>query len=582
MRTLARWLLILLAVIGIVATAAVIAVVFLVKHAEPNKVAVHTGDYLVVDFDRGIANQAPRDAIEAVSQGKAYLFSDLVTALRRGAADPKIAGLAAHLGSGKISAASAMELAEAVADFQKVGKKTFLFSESLDSGPSAVALATAFQQVWMQPSGLVGLRGVAIESPFLRQGLAEWGIRAEIIQRYEYKSAMDFLSRDEMSPPVRENLQRLIDDVSASLTDRIAVQRGLDPSAVRALAQRGPLLAKEAIDAKLLDRLAYGAEFQAALASAFPGKPIQADAYTATAEPTNTDIKIALVQAAGQIVPGDAEFEPLQEDAMMGARTVAQAIRDAAKTEGVRAIILRLDTPGGDYAASDTIREAIVAARHANVPVIVSMGDMAASGGYFIASAAETVIAGDATITGSIGVIAGKIVLEDAWNKLGVRWATLKTGDTAAMWSPNHGFTPTERARLDAIIDAAYADFTGKVGTDRKLSAEAVDKVARGRVWSGKTAKQLGLVDDTGGLLKALAYAKRSAGIPAERIPTVINFPRQKSITETLMDYMGGDGNREIAQMTARPLPEPLGTIARWMRLDLEHGAAIMPPLVLR
>lgn len=582
MRTLARWLLILLAVIGIVATAAVIGVVFLVKHAEPSKVAVNTGDYLVVDFDRGISSQPPRDAVEALSQGKAYVFSDLVTALRRGAADPRIAGLAAHLGNAQISAATAMELAEAVADFQKVGKKTFLFSESLDSGPGAVVLATAFQQVWMQPSGLVGLRGVAIESPFLRQGLAEWGIRAEIIQRHEYKSAMDFLSRDDMSPPVRENLQRLIDDVSASLAERIATQRGLDPSAVRALSQTGPLLAREAMDAKLLDRLGYGAEFQAALAQAFPGKQIQADAYSATDETTNVDTKIALVQASGQIVAGDAAFEPLSEDAMIGARTVAQAIRDAAKTDGVRAIILRLDTPGGDYAASDTIREAVVAARKANVPVIVSMGDVAASGGYFIASAAETVIAGDATITGSIGVIAGKIVLEEAWNKLGVRWETLKTGDTAAMWSPNHGFTPTERARINAIIDAAYADFAGKVGADRKLSPEAVDKIARGRVWSGKAAKQLGLVDDTGGLLKALAYAKRSAGIPADRIPSVITFPRQRSLTETLMDYLGGENNHEIAQMTARPLPEPLGTVARWMRLDLEHGAAIMPPMAVR
>ena len=462
MRTLARWLLILLAVIGIVATAAVIGAVYLVKHAEPDKVAVHTGDYLIADFDRGISNQAPRDAIEAFSQGKAYIFSDLIAALRRGAADPKIAGFAAHIGNAKISAAAAMELAEAVADFQKVGKKTFLFSESLDSGPSAVTLATAFQQVWMQPSGLVGLRGVAIESPFLRQGLADWGIHAEIVQRYEYKSAMDFLTRDEMSAPVRENLQRLIDDVSTSLADRIAVQRGLDPSAVRALSQRGPLLAREALEAKLLDRLGYGAEFQAALAEAFPGKPVQADAYAATSEPTNTDIKIALIQASGQIVPGEAEFEPLREDAMMGARTTAQAIRDAAHTEGVRAIILRLDTPGGDYAASDTIREAIVAARHANVPVIVSMGDMAASGGYFIASAAETVIANDVTITGSIGVIAGKIVLEEAWNKLGVHWTTLKTGDTAAMWSPNHGFTPAVRsgfAYAPAGPAAPYNDY---------------------------------------------------------------------------------------------------------------------------
>ncbi|SBV99445.1 Periplasmic serine protease [uncultured Alphaproteobacteria bacterium] len=581
MRTLARWLVGLLAMIGVLAAAAVVAVVYLIKHAEPEKVAVRNGDYLVVDFDRGVSGQPPRDAIEALGRGDEYVFSDLVAALRRAAADPKISGLAAHLGGTPIPAATALELADAVSDFKKVGKKTFLFSESLDGGPGAVALAAAFQETWVQPSGLVGLRGLAIESPFLRQGLAEWGIRADVLQRYEYKSAFDSFTRDEMSPPVRENLQHLIDDVAASLNAAIARERGLDISAVAALAQRGPLLAPDALQAKLVDRLGYGAEFQAELKAAFPGAPVQADAYAATREAPDTDIKIALIQASGQIVPGETEFGPLGGEAMIGAQTVAHAIRDAARTKGVRAIILRLDTPGGDYAASDTIRQAILAARHDNVPVVVSMGNVAASGGYFIASAAETVIAGEATITGSIGVIAGKVVLDEAWNKLGVRWATLKTGETATMFSPNHPFTPLERARMEAIVDAAYADFTQKVGEARKLDAEAVDRVARGRVWSGKAAKAVGLVDDTGGLLKALAYAKRSAGIPAERIPTLVDFPRARSLTETLSDLMNGE-HGEIAKITAAPLPEPLATLSAWSKLNLEKGAALMPPMVMR
>lgn len=581
MRTLARWLIGLLAMIGVLAAAAVIAVVYLVKHAEPEKVAVRTGDYLVVDFDRGVSGQPPRDALEALGQGREYVFSDLVAALRRGAADPKVAGLAAHLGTAQIPAATAMELADAVADFKKVGKKTFLFSESLDGGPGAVALAAAFQETWLQPSGLVGLRGLAVESPFLRQGLAEWGIRAEVLQRHEYKSAFDSFTRDEMSPPVRENLQRLIDDVAASLNAAIARERNLDISAVAALAQRGPLLAADALQAKLVDRLGYGAEFQAALKAAFPGKAVQADAYASTRETPDTDVQIALIQASGQIVPGETEFGPLGGSTMLGAQTVAHAIRDAARTKGVRAIILRLDTPGGDYAASDTIRQAILAARHDNVPVIVSMGNVAASGGYFIASAAETVIAGEATITGSIGVIAGKVVLEDAWNKLGVHWQTLRTGETAAMFSPNHPFTPAERARMEAIVDAAYADFTQKVGEARKLDADAVDRAARGRVWSGRSAKAIGLIDDTGGLMKALAYAKRSAGIPAERIPTLVDFPRTRSLTETLSEMLNGDRG-EIAQITAGPLPEPLATLKAWSKLDLEKGAAILPPMVLR
>ncbi len=583
MRTVVRWLVILLALIG--ATASVVAVVAIlaVRSAEPSRVTVHKGDYLLIDFDRGIAQHPPLDAFAALSQGRAYVLSDLVTALRRGAADPKVAGVAAHLGSAQMSPATAQELAEAIADFKKVGKKTLLYSESLDGGTGAVALATAFQEVWLQPSGVVGLRGLAVESPFLRKGLADYGIHAEIVQRYEYKSAMDFLTRDEMSPPVRENLQGLIDDIAASLNQTIARARGIDVATVRDLARLGPLLATEAKASKLVDRLGYRGAFQETVASAFPGKGIAAEAYAATIETPNTPTKIALVQAVGQIVAGETDDCPMSDHATVGAVTVARALREAARTKGVRATILRLNSPGGDYAASDTIRQAVGAARQSGVPVIVSMGDVAASGGYFIASAAETIIAEDTTITGSIGVIAGKIVLEDAWAKLGVRWHTLKTGETAAMWSPNRGFSAAQRSRLEAIVDAAYADFSAKVGTARKLSPEAVDKVARGRVFSGRVAKELGLVDDTGGLIKAIAYAKRAAGVPADQIAAIVAFPKPKTMSETLLGLFSGDGENAIAQLSAQaPLPEPIASLQAWMRLDLERGAAILPPITLR
>jgi protease-4 len=350
---------------------------------------------------------------------------------------------------------------------------------------------------------------------------------------------------------------------------------------VREIARKGPLLAREAKDAGLIDRLGYRDDFQAAVKAAFPGKGLATEAYAATVESPDTAVKIALVQASGQIVAGEAEDGPMSDHTDIGALDIARDIRDAAQTKGVRAIVLRLNSPGGDYAASDTIRQAVAAARRGGVPVIVSMGDVAASGGYFIASAAETIIAEDATITGSIGVIAGKIVLEDAWAKLGVRWNSLKTGDTAAMGSPNRGFSPTERTRLEAVVDSAYSDFTAKVGEARKLSAEAVDKVARGRVFSGRQAKRLGLVDDTGGLIKAFAYAKRAAGIPADQIPAVVSFPRQKSLSESLRDLLGGEAENPLAQIIA-PLPEPLSTLRGWNRLDLMHGAAILPPITVQ
>ncbi len=585
MRTIARWLVVVLALIGAMACVATIAAILAVRSSEPSKVSVSKGDYLLLDFDRGLVAQPPRNAFAALSRGKAYVLSDLVAALRRGAADPKIAGVAAHIGSAQLPPAAARELADAIADFKKVGKKTLIHSESLDGGPGAVALATAFQEVWLQPSGLVSLRGLMLEAPFLRKGLADYGIRADIVQRHEYKSAMDFLTRDEMSAPVRDNLSALIGDVAAALNESIAASRGLSPATVDGLARKGPLFAAEAKDAGLIDRLGYRGDFQAAVKSAFPGKGILAEAYAATLETPDTSIKIALVQASGQIVAGETDDGPMSDRATIGATTVARAIREAAQTKDVRAIVLRLDSPGGDYAASDTIRQAVVAARKGGIPVIASMGDVAASGGYFVASAAETIIAEDATITGSIGVIAGKVVLEEAWAKLGVRWQALKTGETAAMWSPNRGFSPAERARLEAVVDVAYADFTAKVAEARKLSPEAMDKAARGRVFSGRKARELGLVDDTGGLVKALAYAKRAAGIPADQIPAVLSFPRPKSLSESLIDLFSGEAGNPIAQMTAHvaaPLPEPLASLRAWTGLGLDRGAAILPPITVR
>ncbi len=579
MRTLGHWIVVLLAIIGGITGLAIAAGTYAILSAEPEQVTLAENSHLVLDLDRGVADTATDDPFAALTGEQPYNLSQTVLALHQAANDPKITGLVAHMGSVSFQPATAQELMGAIAAFRHAGKPAMVFSESLDGGLTAVAVASSFSDIWLQPSGMFSLQGLAIEAPFLKAALSEYGIEADIIQRHEYKGALEFLSRDGMSAPVRQNMGLLLDDISDVLTQAIADNRTVSKMAVNKRMETGPLLAAEARAANLVDHLAYRDDFRKAVKSRFTGQAVTLGTYLEAREQDSSAPRIALVQASGQIIPGAKNSSPFADNNLIMARSTAKAIQDAAKA-GVGAIILRINSPGGDYAASDTIRQAIVAANAQNIPVIVSMEDYAASGGYFIASAADTIIAQPTTITGSIGVIAGKVNLQKAWDKLGISWETLKTGETAGMWSMNKGFTQTERNRMNKIIDAAYMDFTAKVAEGRKLDMDAVDMIARGRVFSGERAKSKQLVDDLGGIITAVAHAKRVAGVPAENDIQLVQFPEVRPFHENLIAWMQGNGDNPFVTSQLRSaLPEPVSTLYQWSLIRLENGAALMPPM---
>jgi protease-4 len=310
------------------------------------------------------------------------------------------------------------------------------------------------------------------------------------------------------------------------------------------LVDRGPFLGKEALDNRLVDRLgyrdeAYGRARQRAGSGA---RLLYLGRYLGRAGRPHQDGKntIALIYGVGGVQRGRSGFDPVFGSVTMGSDTVTGAFRAAVRDRSVKAILFRIDSPGGSYVASDAIWREVVKARQAGKPVIASMGDLAGSGGYFVAMAADKIVSQPGTITGSIGVLGGKMLTNGLWDKVGVSWDEVHQGANAAMWSSVRDFSPAEWARFQAWLDRVYVDFTSKVADGRRLPKQRVLEIAKGRIWSGEDAKKLGLVDEVGGFPVALRLAKQAARIPDREEIRIRLFPRKKSAFEALMERLSG------------------------------------------
>jgi protease-4 len=290
---------------------------------------------------------------------------------------------------------------------------------------------------------------------------------------------------------------------------------------------------------------------------------------------------IALVYGVGNVVRGRSSSNPLTGGQTMGSETVAKAIRSAVADGNVAAILFRVSSPGGSYVASDTIWREVVLAKKAGKPVIVSMGDVAASGGYFVAIPAYKIVAQPGTITGSIGVLAGKMVTPAMWEKVGLTFDQVAVGANANMWNASKGFSPAEWLRFNAWLDRIYDDFTSKVAEGRKLPKEKVLEIAKGRVWTGEDAKALGLVDELGGYSTALKLAKAAAKIPAGEKVKVVVFPAEKNPFETLATRLSGEEEDESSFTALVKLLEPLRPALRQIEAE-GQGVLTAPPLTIR
>ncbi len=511
---------------------------------------------LEANFETGLIEDVPDEAVAKTLLSGTPVVRDIVDTLERASRDDRVAGLVARLGGSGMGMAQVQEIRDAVRNFRAHKKFAVAFSETFGEfgpGGGSYYLATAFDQVWLQPSGDIGLTGIVMETQFLRGGLDKLGVVPRLDHRYEYKSAMNVFTEKKYTAAHREANEAVMKSWFSQMVRGISEGRRIPEDRVRALVDRGPFLGQEAVDAKLVDGLAYRDDVYSKVKqkAGQDAELLNISQYLQRAgRPHASGRAIALIYGAGGVQRGRSGFDPLFGSTSMGSDTVAAAFRAAVKSPSVKAILFRVDSPGGSYVASDTIWRETVRARKAGKPVIVSMGNLAGSGGYFVAMAADKIVAQPGTITGSIGVLGGKILTSGAWDKIGISWDEVHTGNNARIWSSTSDYTPEEWKRFEAWLDRVYADFTGKVAEGRRLPKQRVLEIAKGRIWTGEDAKKLGLVDELGGFPAALTLARKAARIPDTEEVRIEVFPRKKTTFEAFMDLLSGR-QRESSESSA-------------------------------
>jgi len=447
-------------------------------------------------------------------------FLDLLQALDHAALDPRVEGVLIRLEGVRRGLAGVLTLRRAIERVRAEGKPVVIYGEALSS--EDMLLASAASRLWLPESGSVFLLGLRFESYFVKDLLGSLGVEPEVVRVGGFKSAAEIFTREAMSPEHREQLEALIDDFFATLVGGIAEGRGIDEDRVRALIDGGPYLARAAVEAGLVDACLYPDQIEDALKELTSSKQeaqlVDASAYSSFFasdpgfRPLLGDLpRIAYVVAEGPIHRGGG----LRGVASEVYRTLFERIRDDTK---VRGMVLRIDSPGGDGLASDLIWRAVRQVR-SEKPVVVSMGDVVASGGYYIAAAADAILAEPATVTGSIGVVGGKVNLAGLYQRLGVGKDAVERGARAGLLSEMRSFTPDERSAVRDEMKAIYELFLERVSEGRSMTRDQVNRVAQGRIWSGGRAESLGLVDGLGGPLEALVEVRRRAGItPGESV----------------------------------------------------------------
>jgi protease IV len=509
---------------------------------------------------------------------------ETIEVLWQAADDPRVVGLYVEIGDEDAGLARVQELRQAIARFRGKGKFAIGFAESLGGGGAHLAdyyLAAALDQIWLQPSGGFGVTGLAVETPFLKGGLDRLGVHVEGGKRYEYKSAPDTFTETGFTPPARENLQQLIDSLYGQFIDDVSRDRRLPAAKLRELIDAAPFDSERAEKEGLIDRIGYRADAVDALwqrAGSTRELVTFADYAVDDRRPRPSGAVVALVRASGTIVSSQGGEGLLDDDTQATADDVVDALDAAARAKEVKAIVLRIDSPGGTYPAADAMADGVARARAAGKPVIVSMGDVAASGGYLAAVRADIIVADPATITGSIGVFGVWPVASDLLTTLGIKVERLGVGANAGMYSSFQAPTAAQRTAIGRELDAVYADFTRQVGEARKLEANRLDAAARGRVFTGLDAKRAGLIDELGGLQLAVGIAKAKAGIDDARSVQVRRFPaeseRWQKIADRLLKLAGLDAR---APMIHAPR-EVRETLARF-GIAAHPGNVRLPPL---
>ncbi|WP_420174447.1 signal peptide peptidase SppA [Luteococcus sp. OSA5] len=550
---------------------------------------------LEVDLARGVLSAAPENPLAAVKAMNAPTMKVLRERLRKAADDGDVRGLVVHCGTAPITLTQAQELGLAIAEFA-AKKPTLAFAHGfgeLANDLPAYTLATACKQVWIQPSGQVGIGGIHLGITLAKGLLGKLGIDPQMSKRHEFKSAADRLAADHVTEANREMMQAIANSLAHDFVETVAERRGIDRQQVWDAVNDSPLTPQQALDLGLVDRIGYRDEALAHVFEEWAPKGTELGAEQlrfvhrwhaggpGQAVKEIVDRKqpvVAVVGLRGAIVTGRGRPAAMGEP-QAGADVVCEHLRAAGRDEKVKAVVLRIDTPGGSAVASDTIWRAVHQLRASGRPVVAQMGDLAASGGYYSAMGADEIVALPATLTGSIGVLAGKLVTTGLYQKLGLVHEAVESGENAGFLANDQYFTEHQWAKLNEWLDRIYDEFTHKAAADRGMDHAQLEPLARGRVWTGRDAQARGLVDHLGGMDVAIERACQLAGLKRHRIQL-----RAQPALGMLDRIRPADSTEQptAASMPALTPESMLQQAAGMLGLQLQAGALEIPRLQVR
>ena len=540
---------------------------------------------LTLDLRAPMSDQTPTGGFAALSGELGFI--DILSKIDAAASDPNVKGLFVRGSQLGVGSARAEELRDAFQTFREAGKYVIAHSQgSFSTGPSGLRALTAADEIWIQPGTDLMVSGVSFETLFMRNLFDNLSIVTEIEALYEYKNAPNTFKETDFTEPHREAMEELATSLwSESLVD-IATDRNMDVDQLKSLLESGPMSAASAVDRGLMDTLGWPEEAQdAAKDRAGDGNLLSIASYTPPSVSFRSD-QIAIVSGEGGIVTGGAGGGgPFSDENGFASDTVADSILRAGENDRVKAVVFRVDSGGGSPTASDQIWRAVERVQDMGKPVVVSMGSVAASGGYYVSTGSDYIFANRTTITGSIGIFGGKQTISGGLERIGINPRTISVGGDFADAYGTDPFSETQRLELVESLKRGYDRFTSLVAEGRDMSVADVHEVARGRVWSGADALDKGLVDELGGYIDAIDKAKELAGIAEDQDVRLVYYPARKSGFEAFEDFFGASAEmaRAASVIGAIAGDERLDAALQQMRLlETERTQAVAPILIER
>ena len=497
---------------------------------------------LAIDLSGPIPELTPDSPFGSLLGPVPVSRQDLRDGLVKAASDPRVRAVRVKVGDFAAGLATIEEVRDLLVKVGQAGKATYAYMDTAGEfapGNAQYLLASACRKVALGPMGDVNLTGLAVRTPFIRGTLDKLGIEPDFPGIGDYKTARFFYTQKGFTPADKEMLEWLLGSLSGQVVAGIAAGRGIDRRQAELAMLGGPYLGPDALRGKLVDELSDWETFADECTKQNGAKldEISLRRYLRAGRPDRSGADIAVVVAEGEILRGESGYSPvpLFGGDVMGSETIARAFREVRDSQA-RAVIFRINSPGGSAVASEIIR-AEMARTGEKIPVVVSMGDVAASGGYWITCGAKRVVADPASITASIGVFAGHLAMARFWDdKLGVTWGKLDGAPNASIYGSLDPWTPEQRAVVGRFLDRIYDGFLERVAASRRMTREQVDAIGRGRVFTGEQAKEKGLVDALGGFDEALIQARELAGLQAGAPVNLVFYPQRRSLWERLMD----------------------------------------------